>query len=190
MRIKPNLSRRGNDRQVGVSLYAGNPELQRGFSLMEMMIVIAIVGVLSAIAMPAFSSWRERQAVSNATSSLLTHLKQARNLAMAENRSVRVTFGSSAYTFDADTTGSCGPCKDNMVSYSQFSTNLSITKVDPAQDPSTKKFSSRGTVSPNTTLYLCASGYSKRIVSNIIGRAYICQADDTSAACTRAYSCQ
>jgi type II secretion system protein H len=147
-------------------MQAGHSELQRGFSLIEMMIVIVIVGVLTAIALPAFSSWKERQAVSNATSSLLSHLKQARNLAMADNRSVSITFSSSAYTFDADTTGSCGPCKDNMVSYSQFSGSLSISP------DTTRTFSSRGTVNSGT-MTVSASGNSKAIVMNLLGRAYL-----------------
>ena len=166
MRIKPNLSRSDNDRQGAVCMCASNAELQRGFSLMEMMIVIAIVGVLAAIAMPAFSSWKERQAVSNAAGSLLTHLKQARNLAMAENRSVSITFSSSAYTFDADTTGSCGPCKDEVISYSQFSGSLSVSPT------TTRTFSSRGTANSGD-MTLSASGNSKILTMNVLGRAYL-----------------
>jgi len=147
-------------------MQASSSELQCGFSLMEMMIVLVIMGVLTAIAIPAFSSWKESQAVSSATSSLLTHLKQARNFAMAESRSVSITFGSSSYTFDADTTGSCGPCRDEVVSYSQFSDNLSISPT------TTRTFSSRGTANSGT-MTLSASGNSKEIVMNILGRAYL-----------------
>jgi len=166
MRIKRNLSGMDNGRQAGVCMHAENTELQRGFSIMEMMVVVVIVGVLTAIAIPAFSSWKERQAVSNVASSLLMHLKQARNLAVAENRSVSITFSSSAYTVDADTTGSCGPCKDNAVSYSQFSGGISISPT------TTRTFSSRGTVNSGT-MTLSASGNSKEILMNVLGRAYL-----------------
>lgn len=170
MRIKPNLSGRDNGRQAGVYLQAGCSGLQRGFTLLEMMIVIAIVGVMAAIAMPGFSAWREKQAVSNAAGSLLMHLKQARNLAIAENRSVKTTFSSTAYTFDADTTVSpvpaCGPCRSDVIGYNQFSANLSVS---PA---TTRTFSSRGTTNSGT-ITLTASGNSKAIVINIIGRAYL-----------------
>ena len=148
-------------------MHAGDSELQRGFSIMEVMVVVVIVGVLTAIAIPAFSSWKERQAVSNVASSLLMHLKQARNLAVAENRSVSITFSSSAYTVDADTTGSCGPCKDNAVSYSQFSGGLSISPT------TTRTFSSRGTLDVSTDITLSASGNSKVIEMNVMGRAFV-----------------
>jgi len=181
-RIKPNLSRSDNVRQAGVCLQAGYSGSQRGFSLMEMMVVVVILGLFATIAIPAFSSWKEKQAVSNAAQALLMHLKQARVRAVSENRSVKITFASNSYTFDADTTGSCTPCKNNVISYSQFTSNLSISPT------TTRTFSSRGTVN-SSTLYLCASGYSKRIVLNMIGRAYTCQPGDTSSSCTSAYNC-
>ena len=182
MRIKPNLNRSDNPRQVGVCCQQFYCTEQRGFSLLEMMIVVVIVGVLAGIGMPAYSIWKQEQAVSNTASSLLAHLKQARSLAVAENRSVSIAFSSTAYTFDADTTGSCGPCRNEAIDYSQFSTSLSISPT------TTRTFSSRGTAN-SSTLYLCASGNRERIVLNMIGRSYVCQPGDASSSCTSAYSC-
>jgi Tfp pilus assembly protein FimT len=137
---------------------------------MELMVVIIIISVLAAIGIPAFSSWKERQAASNAASSLMGHLKQARNLAMAENRSVSIVFSATDYTFDADTTTSpapsCGPCRKDVISFSQFSNNLSISPT------TTRTFTSRGTANSGT-ITLTASGNSKSIKMNVIGRAYL-----------------
>ena len=132
---------------------------------MEMMIVIIIIGVLAAIGFPSYSSWKNKQGVNNATAALLAHFKQARNLALAENRSVRITYSSTAYTFDADTTGSCGPCRNDVVSFSQFTDSLSISPT------TTQVFTSRGTTD-NRTITLTASGNSRQITVNIIGRAF------------------
>jgi len=149
---------------VGCGVGRGDRD-ERGFTLFEMLIVIAIVGLISAVAVPNFSAWRERQAVNSASKSLLSHMKQARVIAMAENRSVKITFAADSYTYDADTAGTCGLCKPKTITFTNFSENLSISPT------TTRTFSSRGTVNSGT-ITLVAGGYSHALVLNIIGRAY------------------
>ncbi len=136
-----------------------------GFTLIEMLVVIAIIAIVSIIAIPAFSTMHEHGAVNSATNSLLAHLKQARVLAMAENRSVSITFSSTGYTYDADTSGTCGLCKPDTVSYSDLSNNLTVTPT------TTRTFTSRGTANSGT-IKVAAGSYSHSITLNIIGRAY------------------
>jgi len=45
-------------------------EYHRGFSLIELMIVVAIVGILSAIAVPSYQSYMQRGKIAEATSNL------------------------------------------------------------------------------------------------------------------------
>ncbi|ATX78955.1 Type II transport protein GspH [Mariprofundus aestuarium] len=133
---------------------------------MEVLIVVVIIGVMSAIALPSFSSWREKQAVRGAAQTLLSHLKQARVLAIAENRSVSITFTSTSYTYDADLSGSCGACRSQVISYDEFSSNLSISPT------TTRTFTSRGT-SNSGTMTLTVGGTSRSITQNVIGRSYL-----------------
>jgi len=131
-----------------------------------MMVVIGIIGIVSAIAFPNFSAWRERQAVSSISKSLLSNLKLARVKAMAENRSVSVTFTATSYTYDADTTGNCGACKPKIVLFRTFSSALSLTPT------TTRTFTSRGTVNSGS-LTLSAGATSRVLNLNVIGRAYL-----------------
>lgn len=188
MRINPNSSGSMGLRQAGVFTPVAEMPNQRGFTLIEVMIVIVIIGVMASVAIPAFSDWRHKQAVRSASQSLMAHLKQARVAAISENRSVSLTFASGSFTYDADISGTCGACKNQTVSYSQFSGGLSITRSDNTLIPTTKTFSSRGT-SSSTTLYLCSSDQQKRVVINVIGRAYECSSDDTTTSCTAAHTC-
>jgi type IV fimbrial biogenesis protein FimT len=62
---------------------------QAGFTLIEVMTVVAIVGVGSAIGIPSYLQWNERYQLRQVTSELRSNLLQARMV--AKNRNVTVT---------------------------------------------------------------------------------------------------
>ena len=66
-------------------------KLQQGFTLIELMIVIAILGILMAIAIPAYQDYTVRAKVSEGM-----NLAGAAKLAVAETRSSIGTFPGSA----------------------------------------------------------------------------------------------
>jgi len=72
-----------------------------GFTLLELMVVIAVIAVLSGISVPAMNSLKERHGFSGALQDLLLTLRQARLLAVEENETVVVTVNVAAGTYQA-----------------------------------------------------------------------------------------
>jgi uncharacterized protein (TIGR02596 family) len=62
----------------------------RGFSLVELLVVIAILGILLALAAPPISSVMRASGVTNAGDQFMATLSQARQTAIARNRTVEV----------------------------------------------------------------------------------------------------
>ncbi|WP_446009227.1 GspH/FimT family pseudopilin [Candidatus Electrothrix sp.] len=68
----------------------------RGFSFYELMIVIAIIGILSAIALPSFLRSLPEKRLKNAARNLYVDLQKARLLAVKENTNITFTFDTAA----------------------------------------------------------------------------------------------
>ena len=62
---------------------------QKGFTLVELMIVVAIIGILAAIAIPQFQAYRAK-AFNAAAESDLKNFKTAMEAALADNQTYPV----------------------------------------------------------------------------------------------------
>jgi len=58
---------------------------QKGFTLIELLIVVAIIGILAAIAIPQFSAYRAK-AFNSASNSDLKNIKTGMEAYMADNQ--------------------------------------------------------------------------------------------------------
>lgn len=67
----------------------------KGFTLAELMVVVAIAGVMATIAIPSYISYLPHLRLNAATRDLISDLRLARQLAVSKNATYTVDFVSS-----------------------------------------------------------------------------------------------
>jgi len=76
--------------------------VQYGFTLIELMVSLAVLGVLVALGAPSFAEWIQNQQIRAATDATLNGLQVARGQAVALNKNV-------SFQFMADLSSTCQP---------------------------------------------------------------------------------
>lgn len=92
---------------------------QSGFSLVELMVVIGVLAILSAFAIPGFMSWRENFELKGAARDLLGHMQKAKLTAVKERENVTMEFNSGANSYiayiEGDGTAGYAPNSDDVL---------------------------------------------------------------------------
>lgn len=65
---------------------------QEGYTIMELTVTLAVIGVVSALAIPSFASLNARMQIQSATAEIASELRLARQLAMTHRERVRLSF--------------------------------------------------------------------------------------------------
>ena len=145
-----------------------NKNNNSAFTLIELMIVIAIMAILSAIAIPNFQTYMAQKRLSGAARMVMSDLMNARMLAVTLNRNVQVTFPTSAsdsYTYDA--TGTSPITKNIKTGFGYHDVTL-FSNTNPVFIPN-------GTVFyfTNGTVTLSNGAGSKQVKTSSAGRVAI-----------------
>lgn len=73
---------------------------QSGFTLVEVMVVVAIVGIVTGIAVAGYLSWKPGYVLRGAVSQVRGDLNRAKMRAVETRRQCRVTFTANSYTIE------------------------------------------------------------------------------------------
>ncbi|MCK9274453.1 MAG: GspH/FimT family protein [Syntrophales bacterium] len=148
---------------------------KRGFTLIELVIVLLLAGIMAAIAAPSFNTYMKNSRLNGAARIVMTDLMFARGLAASENNLVRVFFvNSRTYKILDDDNG------DGMQNNSELYVRTRDIRneyhdVSISSNVSPLTFQPNGTVSGSTASITLnnAEGDTKKITVSLPGRVKI-----------------
>lgn len=160
-----------------------------GFTLIELMIVVAIITILAVLAAPSFRDTMQRQRVEGAAETLIAALQNAKAEAIKTNRAMRIVFmpdddtntlstwcygmtkagdATCICTVDADATNDCAT--GSIVQSTDYSgitlrfNNTNSRIFNPL----------RGTSSAGTVTFSAGNNISLGVTTTTIGRVRVC----------------
>ncbi|GER92316.1 hypothetical protein A45J_0031 [hot springs metagenome] len=155
---------------------------QKGYSLVEALVVIAIIAIVAAIAIPNLQRYAANSRLKNAARDIMGDIFLCRERAISENVQYRIQFNitNNSYTIEQPAgtviqTKSPSSFADDIrliqniptACYAGASTTFNVTTVD---------FQTRGTMNPTTGTILLTNnrGSTATITYNITGRTHVC----------------
>lgn len=162
------------------------PSVSSGFTLLELMIVVSVMTILLAIAIPSMQALLSRNHLKAAAQALAEDLQWTRSESIARNQMLRVVFDVNHWCYGIDEDASATAGCDCRLSPGQTSA-CSLKQVSGTAFPgigltgtfSATRFEPRRATAINGSLtFTAATGPALRVVLSRLGRVRICTPTD------------
>ncbi len=151
-----------------------------GFTLLELMVAVALVAILVAIGIPSYQSLRQEQMVQAATQALYTDMMWLKSEAIKRNQDVSLIVfdsGLNSWCYRFAISSACTSCNDNNCSplgerKGAVASDFPGVSLSTANSPIS--FSSRRGTMKASRIELASDQYIMRVITSNIGRVYTC----------------
>lgn len=140
---------------------------QKGFTLIELMVVIAIVAIMASIALPSFQNMMYDYRMKKAATSLSTVFLQARAQALKVG-SVPVDFDGGYNHWRARYSDKTSAGRAQTIHDVQLSASIDVTTTDSPTSPIVFYKTGRANFNSQYTFKVCASGATGRVAYEVI----------------------
>ncbi|MFQ2921599.1 GspH/FimT family pseudopilin [Aeromonas allosaccharophila] len=154
-----------------------------GFTLIELMVALALVALLLTVALPSYQSLRQEQMVKAATMAVYTDVMLLKSEAIKRNSSLSlIVFNSGAsnwcYRIAIDGVGSCNGCSDTCSSLDgrkgADASEFAGVNLTTSYSGGKLTFSPRRGTLPSGNITLASNGTSMKVMTSNLGRVRTC----------------
>jgi len=146
----------------------------RGFSLAELLTVTAIIGIVTAVAMPSFLAMQPSRRLNGASREVFGKLMWARAQAVEENITYSVTFPTNhSMTIIRDANGNGAVDTGETTESVDIQTDYSDCTFTVSGGDTTPNFLGRGTTNGDTTITISNTAGSRVVTVSLTGNIKI-----------------